>query len=422
MAVINKTKDKTLYLLNETMHAWGIKMEFYDTELHGIAEFDGGIRSRLFQNNDAADLMTAIRKMPDGTVTMLEDFLYCRYCLFRLPEKYFHGETGGENENSAMRYGLIGPWLINYPDAHGIDTILLRYAIPVNLRQELVHYYEWVPPVSTAVSWGEMLLVFIKDLYETTVTPKIHTVFLNIGNSMEYYPKQEAVFSMKILETRYKTENAYLAAITRGDGEGAIKALANFRGFSGEERIPKDRLRGLKNYLIVLNTLMRKAAEQGEVHPVHIDAVSSDYSREIEALTNISEITRIVQKMLFGYCELVNKYSMQGYTPVIRDVINFIEYHVQEPLSLHYLAERFNINPSYLSTLFKHETGETLTNFINNSRMRFVARLLRNPAIKIQDAAEKCGFLDINYFNRIFKRFYGKTPRDFRRDLNKPGR
>jgi YesN/AraC family two-component response regulator len=267
-----------------------------------------------------------------------------------------------------------------------------------------------------------MLLVFIKDLYETTVTPQIHTVFLNIGNSMEYYPKQEAVFSMKILETRYKTENAYLAAVTRGDREGAIKALANFRGFSGEERIPKDRLRERKNYLIVLNTLMRKAAEQSEVHPVHIDAVSSDYSREIEALTNISEITRVVQKMLFGYCELVNKYSMQDYTPVIRDVINFIEYHIQEPLSLHYLAEHFNINPSYLSTLFKRETGETLTNFINNSRMRFVARLLRNPAIKIQDAAGKCGFLDINYFNRIFKRFYGKTPRDFRRDLNKPGR
>jgi YesN/AraC family two-component response regulator len=245
---------------------------------------------------------------------------------------------------------------------------------------------------------------------------------MGFGTSIEFYsPRPEAVFSMKILEDRYKTENTYLAAVARGDIEGAIKALANFRGFSGEDRIPEDRFRNRKNYLVVLNTLMRKAVEQGHVHPVHIDAVSSEFSRQIEGLISINQTTGFVQKMPRAYCELVNAYSTSGYSPVIRDVINVIEYHVQEPLSLNYLAGRFNINLSYLSTLFKRQTGETITGFINKRRLQLACVLLQDSALRIQEVAEQCGFLDINYFNRLFKRHYGQTPRDFRKDLRKPG-
>jgi YesN/AraC family two-component response regulator len=226
---------------------------------------------------------------------------------------------------------------------------------------------------------------------------------------------------MKIIEERYKTENAYLAAIAKGNIEDAMKALVNFRGFAGEERIPEDRFRNRKNYLVVLNTLMRKAAEQGHVHPVHIDAVSSEFSRQIESLAAISQTTSFVHKMLRSYCELVNSYSTSGYSPVVRDVIDIIEYHIQEPLSLKYLANHFNINLSYLSTLFKRQTGETITGFINKRRLQLACVLLQNSALHIQEVAEQCGFLDINYFNRLFKRHYSQTPRDFRRGLRKSG-
>ncbi|MDR0375267.1 MAG: helix-turn-helix domain-containing protein [Treponema sp.] len=53
-------------------------------------------------------------------------------------------------------------------------------------------------------------------------------------------------------------------------------------------------------------------------------------------------------------------------------------------------------------------------------RIRLAGILLRDTASRIQEAAEQRGFLDINYFNRLFKRHYGKTPRDFRRELHKP--
>ncbi|MDR0707308.1 MAG: helix-turn-helix transcriptional regulator [Treponema sp.] len=350
-----------------------------------------------------------MRKITLGVVAMLEDALECHYCLFRLPE--------GE------RYCIIGPWVVGHFGDEDINAILFRCAVPAHLRAEIVHYYEWLPLVYAAGSWEKMAILFIQDLYGTDTAIRMHTLFLGLGASEEpYSPKPEAVLSMKILEERYKNENAILEAITEGNTKKALQALSGFRISFIENRIPSDPLRNIKNYLVILNTLVRKAAEQGYVHPIHIDVVSSEFSKEIEAASTAIELNPLAPKMVRGYCRLVREYSMRNYTPVIRDVVNVIEYHVQEPLSLHYLATRFNINPSYLSALFKRETGETITSFINNRRIRLAGILLQDTALHIQDAAEQCGFLDINYFNRLFKRHYGKTPRNFRRDLCKTGR
>ncbi|MDR0376014.1 MAG: helix-turn-helix domain-containing protein [Treponema sp.] len=412
MAIESVETGKTLHLLGEAAQAWGVNIRFYGPEPRGLEDFDGGIRSRLFQKNSAArpdskTVKVTARSLSHGMVDMLEDALKCHYCLFRLP---------GEE-----RYCVIGPWIVSHPGDEGIDALLLRCAIPPHLRPELVHYYEWLPLVYAAGNWEKMIMLFVQDLYGADTTIRMHTMFLGLGASGEFYtPKPEAVLSMKILEERYKNENAILEAIAEGNSDKALRALAGFRISFMENRIPSDRLRNTKNYLVILNTLARKAAEQGFVHPIHIDVVSSEFSREIEAASAVSELNSLAPKMLRGYCRLVKEYSMQNYTPVIRDIITVIEYHVQEPLSLHYLAARFNINPSYLSALFKRETGETITSFINNRRIRLAGILLRDTALRIQDAAEQCGFLDINYFNRLFKRHYGKTPRDFRRELHKP--
>jgi AraC-like DNA-binding protein len=406
MAVGNTEAEKTLYLLGETVHAWGVNIRFYGPELNGIEDFDGGIRSRLFRKADTANLAREIRKLTPGMVVMLEDTLECHYCLFRLPEE--------------ERYGAIGPWLVNHPGDEGIDALLLRCAIPAYLRPEIVHYYEWLPLVYADSNWEKMIIPFIRDLYGPDTALRVRPLFFGFGASGKPYdPKPEAVLSMKILENRYKNENAILEAITEGNDEKALQALSGFTVSSVENRIPSDRLRNTKNYLIVLNTLARKASEQGFVHPIHIDVVSSEFSREIEAASSVIELNPLAPKILRGYCRLVREYSMRGYTPVIRDVINIIEYRLQEPLSLHYFAARFNINPSYLSVLFKRETGETLTAFINRRRIRLAGILLRDTSLQIQETAEQCGFLDINYFNRLFKRHYGQTPRDFRRDLSK---
>jgi YesN/AraC family two-component response regulator len=70
----------------------------------------------------------------------------------------------------------------------------------------------------------------------------------------------------------------------------------------------------------------------------------------------------------------------------------------------------FNISAAYLSTLFKKETGVTLTDYVNKRRVDYAIFLLNTTQLQIQTIAGYCGVTDVNYFTRIFKKYHGMTP------------
>jgi YesN/AraC family two-component response regulator len=219
-----------------------------------------------------------------------------------------------------------------------------------------------------------------------------------------------------MFEERYENENAMLKAISEGNTKQALQCLGRFRGYQGERRT-KDLLRDRKNGLIVLNSLARKAAENNFVHPAHIHAVSDDFARRIEA-AGMAEIARISETMICRYCALVEKFSLRRYSRLIRNTINFVDFNLQEPLSLNCLAEQCNVNASYLSAQFKKEKGITLTEYITAKRMEHAASLLRSSDLYIQEIASQCGFLDVNYFTRLFKQHSGISAREYRKKTN----
>ena len=92
-----------------------------------------------------------------------------------------------------------------------------------------------------------------------------------------------------------------------------------------------------------------------------------------------------------------------------------IESDLTGDLSLHTVAEKNNVSPGYLSGVFHQETGKTFTEFVNEKRMEQGERLLRSSALQIQTIAQYCGIPDVNYFSKLFKKHYGKTPKEYRK-------
>ena len=109
---------------------------------------------------------------------------------------------------------------------------------------------------------------------------------------------------------------------------------------------------------------------------------------------------------------------MRGYSPAVQKVINYIDFNYQEDLSLKKIAELFSISPSYLSALFKKETGTTLTEYINSKRIDVSVSLLNTTDLSIQNVAGQVGFLDVNYYTRIFKKLKGLSPSAYRSLIN----
>ena len=75
---------------------------------------------------------------------------------------------------------------------------------------------------------------------------------------------------------------------------------------------------------------------------------------QLETLEN--EITR-------KYCLLVQSYSLRKYSKPVQNIINYFSFNLSDDLSLNTISAEFALNSSYLSSLFKRETGSTLTNF-----------------------------------------------------------
>lgn len=121
-----------------------------------------------------------------------------------------------------------------------------------------------------------------------------------------------------------------------------------------------------------------------------------------------------MEEMFRSYCRLVKKHSMKDFSSPVQKAITCIDSNLAGDISLSVLASTQNISAGYLSTLFKKETGKTVTEYINNSRVEYAKKLLGTTKLQIQTIAQHCGILDVHYFSKLFKKYTGKTPKEYR--------
>lgn len=107
------------------------------------------------------------------------------------------------------------------------------------------------------------------------------------------------------------------------------------------------------------------------------------------------------------------------YGDTVRRAVELIQRRFRDPiLSLESLSESLNVNSSYLSRVFRKETGMTLTDYINRYRVDVAMDLLRNSAQMVYQIAEETGYSNVEYFNRIFKKVVGCTPLSYRTSIS----
>ena len=94
--------------------------------------------------------------------------------------------------------------------------------------------------------------------------------------------------------------------------------------------------------------------------------------------------------------------------------IAYISEHYDQPLTLKETADYVKLNPSYFSALFKQCSGSTFKEFLNYTRIEESKKYLINTNYSIIDIAIATGFEDQSYFTKVFKKYTGMTPRQYR--------
>ena len=94
--------------------------------------------------------------------------------------------------------------------------------------------------------------------------------------------------------------------------------------------------------------------------------------------------------------------------------MEYVRANYDKKLSLDEIARNAFLSKAYLSSIFKEEIGESLTNYINRVRIEKSKVLLLDKEVSLIDIANLCGFEDQSYFTRVFKKMVGISPKKYR--------
>lgn len=141
----------------------------------------------------------------------------------------------------------------------------------------------------------------------------------------------------------------------------------------------------------------------------------SSYTVRLHQLETAADFEQHLKQYFDELLEIIQLSKDEKYTSFVRQTIEYVKSNYSEEISLASLAQAIHITPNYLSKLFKKETGVNFVDWLNQYRVDMAKELLiSHPELKGYEISEQVGFHDYKYFTYVFKKYAGKTPRDFR--------
>lgn len=179
-------------------------------------------------------------------------------------------------------------------------------------------------------------------------------------------------------------------------------------------------LNGLQQmmYLIVKGIIKHEAL-------VNID-INSLYSNPSSIIMSLctsdenKEMKRKLKAFLHTIGRQLNKVKIKKPNQIVTKIKQYIQdCYQKQDLSLAKIAEEFNFSAAYLSTLFRINCGQNITDYINAIRIEEACRLLAQEPYKVSYIAEAVGYSNATYFCKVFKKLKGSSPTDYRENLGR---
>lgn len=401
-------KDVLQFTRNMIGAVAGVPVQLLDPTEQGWDSVDLSLRKMLDPVFDyEAYFGKYIVYMEEKVFYCLSDNFSLYYIFMKLPRE------------SDAPYLVIGPYLAENPDEEFYTKVIAQNQLAGSTMTALKNFYN-VLQIGDHARVISALNILASFLYSREEECRIE--FLEDQEKRQilesFVPGPDMYFSIHVIKERYDKENELLEAVKKGNQEAAVIAYHNFTGYRIAQR-NKDPLRDRKNLTFVLNTLLRKACETCYVHPVYLDEISHRYALKIESAISTKQIENLNLEMIRKYCIMVRNQSLRNHSPIIRKAVDYVNLNLSSPLGLKDMAELFNVNSSYLSTLFKKEMGITLTDYVNKQRIDAALKLLNTGDMQVQDIAYFVGISDVNYFSKLFKKQVGNTPSGYRKEIQK---
>lgn len=161
---------------------------------------------------------------------------------------------------------------------------------------------------------------------------------------------------------------------------------------------------------VINRVYSRKKDQDGTAEADKNSYLLFHFKTDLYAFRSIEEL----KKYIFQLLQDVSGEESQK-SSIIEDLLKYLEWNYQYDITVNELAaHKYFVNPSYLSRLFKAETGKTFSRYLMGLRMEKAAEMLKESRLKISDVALCVGYNDVSYFIQTFKKYYAVTPEQYK--------
>ena len=236
-----------------------------------------------------------------------------------------------------------------------------------------------------------------------------------IIDKKEYIYQEYVRRESEVLRAPYIPELEFYSVIKSGD-LNRTKELCktSFKDKTGLGELSKNSLQNFKYHFVITIAMIARYCIEGGLDVSTSYGVSDFYIQKADVAKSIDEIDRLHYNACIDYATRMKNLRKKKITsrPVSR-CIDYINDHLHLKLSLTALAEHVDLNPSYLSRLFKRETGLSVSEYIQTKKIDTAINMLIYSDYTPAQIASVLAFSDQSYFTDVFKKYTGLTPKKY---------
>jgi len=163
-------------------------------------------------------------------------------------------------------------------------------------------------------------------------------------------------------------------------------------------------------------SLILKGIYAAGISPSYLKIEEIELFTTIDRLNSLDRIQQWIVSLFDSACKGIAS-TQEIKSSAVAKARQFIEARFTTELTLTDIARQVYLTPSYLSALFKSETGQNIMDYITELRIREVKNLMKNPTLKTYDIGVQVGYANPKYFCRVFKKVTGQSPSQYRRTI-----
>lgn len=231
-------------------------------------------------------------------------------------------------------------------------------------------------------------------------------------NTIILYDDLKSFYKSTDFSVLENCEKALVQKIKSGNGESVSLALGDILKCVNECKLDKEGIKkfywNIINLIYSLPTTMKLGDEN-----LHSRRITEIFGI-LDQCECITELNRILEEIAISTANRINSFNRKTINSTLQKAIDYINENYHESITLNDVAEHTFVSIYYLSRMFTKELGKNYVDYLNEVRIEKAKEYLKDSGYKTYEIAELVGIKDAHYFSKLFKKYTGVTPSEYK--------